>query len=157
MFKWIFINLLVLLLFLHVSFSESPKPPKQHDILDSPEMLNKEHLAEHYDGVADVNKEKLNEEETMWHFFVQHDLNNDTKLDGTEILKGIMHSHHDLFPLPKLEGKSQAEGEQILSEYRAKKMKYWEEQTDDALKDRDLNNDGYITWTEMMHVQHEPA
>ena len=46
-------------------------------------------------------EEKMNDEQRATHFFYLHDMDQDTKLDGLEILHSIMESHGTADPSPE--------------------------------------------------------
>ncbi|KIH47427.1 EF hand, partial [Ancylostoma duodenale] len=64
-----------------------------------------------------------------FHYFSLNDLNKDNKLDGNEIGKALWHSHGD------------QQGPVMTDDEIA-------DIVDSALKDMDLNGDGYIDYTE---------
>ena len=52
-------------------------------------------------NVAKMPEEKMNDEQRATHFFYLHDMDQDTKLDGLEILHSIMESHGTADPSPE--------------------------------------------------------
>merc|ERR1711862_611916 len=49
------------------------------------------HIKEHYEGKADIDESKMTPEELEFHYFQLHDFDNNTKLDGLEILAALTH------------------------------------------------------------------
>lgn len=88
---------------------------------------------------------KMSEEETEFHFFKAHDVDNNAKLDGLEILYAIQHTNHD-------NGGGDTErnnfsGETIESE-RDMYLPMIVGLVDKVLEEDDLDNDGYLGYIE---------
>jgi len=64
------------------------------DFFDPDSPVNKIHLKEDLEGVIDANVNEMRPEDMRFHYFREHDTNNDNMLDGNELLTSILH-HHD--------------------------------------------------------------
>eukprot|EP00794_Sanderia_malayensis_P016814 gene16814-18510_t len=94
----------------------------------------KEHLKEEY-GFNDEQAEKyLQQYDAQTQFFLMHDYDNNTKLDGLELLKSMSH-HHD--EDESTEGKDETDQTDTLVEF-----------VDMVMKDQDVNDDGFIDYPE---------
>uniref|UniRef100_A0A0N4ZTD3 EF-hand domain-containing protein n=1 Tax=Parastrongyloides trichosuri TaxID=131310 RepID=A0A0N4ZTD3_PARTI len=98
------------------------------------DVHNKEHLKEHLQNVIDVEDNKLSKDQELFYYFKIHDTNNDSYLDGKEIIDGfINHDHNiDVQALPT---------DETL-----------EVMVDDILKNFDADDDGLISYTEYVTV-----
>lgn len=66
----------------------------QNVLHDSQRIHDKEHIKEHLHGVlGEPDLSKLSEEELQFHYFKMHDNDNNNKLDGTELIKSLIHWH----------------------------------------------------------------
>lgn len=66
----------------------------QNVLHDSQRIHDREHIKEHLHGVlGDPDLSKLSEEELQFHYFKMHDNDNNNKLDGTELIKSLIHWH----------------------------------------------------------------
>ena len=66
----------------------------QNVLHDSNRIHDREHIKEHLHGVlGDPDLSKLSEEELQFHYFKMHDNDNNNKLDGTELIKSLIHWH----------------------------------------------------------------
>lgn len=53
-----------------------------------------EHIKEHLHGVVgEPDLSKMSEEELQFHYFKMHDNDNNNKLDGSELIKSLIHWH----------------------------------------------------------------
>merc|ERR1712062_593498 len=67
--------------------------PEQHQHFkkNADKVYDMDHIKEHYNGEVDLDASKTSKEELRFHFFKQHDFNNDNKLDGLEMLQAFKH------------------------------------------------------------------
>jgi len=98
----------------------------------------KEHLRSEYGFSEQQADDYLKKYDAQTQFFVMHDYDNNTKLDGLELLKSMTH-HHE-------------EGSHDDDEHST------EDQTDTlvefvdmVMKDQDLNDDGFIDYPEYIN------
>jgi hypothetical protein len=69
----------------------------QNVLHDSNRIHDREHIKEHLHGVlGDPDLSKLSEEELQFHYFKMHDNDNNNRLDGTELIKSLIHWHGKL-------------------------------------------------------------
>jgi len=104
----------------------------------------KEHLKEQM-GMDDEEATKyLNETRSEVQFFMMHDYDNNSKLDGLEIFQGLSHHEHSEDEGQHQESNAIKEGD--LAEF-----------VDTILEDQDHNDDGYIDYPEFMtSFKHTP-
>ena len=68
--------------------------PGQNLLHDKNRIHDKEHLKEHLGGVlSEPDLGKLSEEEMQFHYFKMHDSDNNNMLDGSELIKSLIHWH----------------------------------------------------------------
>ncbi|KAG5308671.1 MCFD2 protein, partial [Acromyrmex insinuator] len=91
------------------------------------------HLKEDMGSMADqLDFSKMTEQEIEFHYFQIHDFDNNTKLDGLEILHALQHTMHE----NEEEGIQKPEEDWIVV------------LIDKVLEEDDLNNDGYLEYVE---------
>ncbi|VDM77494.1 unnamed protein product [Strongylus vulgaris] len=73
-----------------------------------------------------------------------NDLDKDNRIDGTEILKALTHSHEDDTGLISTNSSMSGPGLPVANEDDMAKM------VDEVLGDMDLNGDGYIDYAEYL-------
>ncbi|XP_078000691.1 multiple coagulation factor deficiency protein 2 homolog isoform X2 [Glandiceps talaboti] len=79
----------------------------------------------------------MSDEELEFHYFKMHDFDNNTKLDGLEMLAALSHMiDHDI------------EMDDKLSQEIETRIGYYTEIIDKVLEEDDFNNDGYLTYLE---------
>ncbi|CAB3246523.1 unnamed protein product [Arctia plantaginis] len=117
------------------------QPPQQqqqghgHNHQD-PQLLNPANIAQERDHIQEhmevpIDTSKMSEQELQFHYFKMHDADNNNKLDGCELIKSLIHWHgqidkdHAVYPDDQLE--------EVLAL---------------ALSHTDLNDDGYVDYTE---------
>ncbi|KAG7198077.1 hypothetical protein KM043_018245 [Ampulex compressa] len=83
---------------------------------------------------------KMTAQEIEFHYFKVHDVDNNTKLDGLELLHAIQHSFHENRLADVEQGKRDIEGEDDLP--------WIVGLIDKVLKEDDLDNDGYLGYIE---------
>ena len=73
---------------------QAHQQPNQNLLHDSNRIHDREHIKEHLHGaLGDSDLSKLSEEELQFHYFKMHDNDNNNKLDGTELIKSLIHWH----------------------------------------------------------------
>lgn len=71
--------------------------PNQNLLHDSNRIHDREHIKEHLHGVlGEPDLSKMTEEELQFHYFKMHDNDNNNKLDGSELIKSLIHWHGKL-------------------------------------------------------------
>jgi hypothetical protein len=66
----------------------------QNLLHDSAKIHDRKHIGEHLHGaVNEQDLSKMTEEELQFHYFKMHDNDNNNKLDGTELIKSLIHWH----------------------------------------------------------------
>ncbi|XP_065072269.1 multiple coagulation factor deficiency protein 2 homolog [Rhopilema esculentum] len=97
----------------------------------------KEHLKAEYGFNDKQADDYLKQYDAQTQFFVMHDYDNNTKLDGLELLKSMTH-HHD--------GDDHGDGHDASDQTDT-----LVEFVDMVMKDQDLNDDGYIDYPEYIN------
>nr|CAB3263685.1 multiple coagulation factor deficiency protein 2 homolog [Phallusia mammillata] len=124
----LFILLSISLAFANDDFKSQMDPSTEH---------NKAHLKEDLSGIIDKNPEDMNPVELQFHYFRQHDYDNDEKLDGNEIIMSILHHEQQSM---ETNGGNQAErgftDEQLISI------------VEEVLKYQDTDGDGKLDFHE---------
>ncbi|CDW58617.1 EF-hand 7 domain containing protein [Trichuris trichiura] len=93
------------------------------------------HVKEHLKGRLNLD-EGMSADSVKFHYFRMYDVNKDARLDGTEIIKAVTHSHADAaHPTPNTQF-SDEDLERIV---------------DRTLASQDVNNDGYIDFAEFIN------
>ncbi|KAE8741759.1 hypothetical protein FOCC_FOCC012707 [Frankliniella occidentalis] len=124
--------------------------PEQHTklIQDDQLLQDKEHIREDLGKWATEEAvENMTPEELQFHYFKLHDLDENIKLDGLEILRAIMHTEeHESHSHEGEDENSLAEGQEGHTEPVS--MEYYIELIDEVLREDDTNNDGYLSYAE---------
>ena len=126
---------------------------------------------EHLKNKIDLERE-ISTEELEFYYFFEHDFNNDSRLDGLEILAAIKHSElgHEMETITaNLTGHALKEAHSNeLRDYTGSWKQqgfFFKQQTDssffldvldlidDILKEDDKNNDGYISYIEYVFAR----
>ncbi|CAI9730635.1 nuclear transcription factor Y subunit beta isoform X1 [Octopus vulgaris] len=99
------------------------------------------HIAEHLKDYAHKPVDQMTDEEMEFHYFKLHDYDDNNKLDGNEITSAITHF--------------QREDHQDANAAAARTMSDTEisDIVDMVLKEDDLNNDGYVEYSEFATAQ----
>lgn len=106
---------------------------------DTQLLRDVEHIKEDVEGMGfKTNVDKMSPEELEFHYFKLHDFDNNSKLDGLEILKAIQHTVHD--------ETGTAEGEQ--QEGSKNQLEYFIDLIDQVLAEDDQDNDGFLSYGE---------
>ncbi|XP_031617653.1 nuclear transcription factor Y subunit beta isoform X4 [Contarinia nasturtii] len=101
----------------------------------------KEHIQEHMEVPIDTSK--MTEQELQFHYFTMHDSDKNNKLDGSELIKSLIH-WHEKDNAPGVEDGSSTYTDEKLSEI-----------IDQSLKIMDTNNDGYVSFPEFVKTQQD--
>lgn len=116
---------------------------------------DQEHLREHMkDEINMPQGKRMSPEEMEFHYFRLHDTNNDTHLDGIEIMQAMAH----MLPVPELTfaeklGKSKEQQAEMMAERFKGMQKYYEDLIDRVLHDDDVDKDGYLTYSEFARAR----
>lgn len=102
-------------------------------VLNSNVADERDHIKEHMEVPIDTSK--MTEQELQFHYFTMHDSDKNNKLDGSELIKSLIHWHDDDEKATKQERTFYSD-EQLT------------ETIDFLLKSMDTNGDGYIDYTE---------
>ncbi|CAH1791257.1 unnamed protein product [Owenia fusiformis] len=114
---------------------------KIHDFHDPTKDSN--HIKEHYEGIANLDEANMTAEELEFHYFKQHDFDNDSRLDGLEILSALTH----LMP-SDIDERKEGETVEDLKAKQEETFQYYVDIIDTVLEEDDINNDGYMTYPE---------
>ncbi|ESO09413.1 hypothetical protein HELRODRAFT_190486 [Helobdella robusta] len=125
--------------------------------LHDPKIASKEHITEHLEEEAHMNFTDMTADELEFYYFKLHDLDNNTKLDGLEIYKALVHSipeadfeKYSREYLKKLKTTKNLSDEQLVEAKSDMKTKYYSNIVDNILDTDDVNFDGYITYPEFV-------
>ncbi|KAH0947178.1 hypothetical protein HN011_000192 [Eciton burchellii] len=92
------------------------------------------HLKEDMGSIADqLDFSEMTKQEIEFHYFQSHDIDNNTKLDGLELLHAIQHTFHE-----------DVEEDMIHPE----DLPWIIELIDKVLEEDDVNKDGYLEYVE---------
>ncbi|XP_013395921.1 multiple coagulation factor deficiency protein 2 homolog [Lingula anatina] len=111
-----------------------------------------QHIKEHYEGLTDINETALTPEELEFHYFKLHDFDNNSRLDGLEILSALTHfSAREEMEREIDEQKRELHKRQkpVPDDY----LHYYTEIVDTVLEEDDLDNDGYLTYAEYVFAR----
>ncbi|XP_014476295.1 PREDICTED: multiple coagulation factor deficiency protein 2 homolog isoform X2 [Dinoponera quadriceps] len=105
---------------------------------DSDLLHDATHLKEDMGPLGDqLDFSKMTEQEIEFHYFKVHDVDNNTKLDGLEILHAIQHTFHE---------NRLAENDDFNEDMQD--LPWIVELIDRVLEEDDVNNDGYLEYVE---------
>jgi len=114
------------------------KPPDPVNLVKNREHL-KEHLKESL-GIDDKTADQwLQENDEHMQFFLVHDYDHNSKLDGLELLKSIIHHEHQ-----------HREGHDEKKEEPQQDPEQFASFIDTLMDDNDTNKDGYLDYMEYM-------
>jgi len=114
---------------------------------DSSRIHDKEHIKEHLHGaVGDQDLSKMSEEELQFHYFKMHDNDNNNKLDGSELIKSLIHWHVE-------ESKHLGANAPPSGTTKVFTDQELEQMIDPILEMDDKNRDGYIDYPEFVAAQ----
>ncbi|XP_003400155.1 multiple coagulation factor deficiency protein 2 homolog [Bombus terrestris] len=122
-------------------------PQKDVKITKDAQLLqDATHLKEDIGSMADqLDFSNMTEQEIEFHYFKVHDIDNNAKLDGLEILYAIQHTFHE---------NRLANAERESSRENTRTMDYEDdlpwivELVDRVLREDDLDHDGYLGYIE---------
>ncbi|XP_074617123.1 multiple coagulation factor deficiency protein 2 homolog [Acropora palmata] len=127
-----------LIIFISSRLSECSQDRKSAQEAFKNQTRDSHHLKEHLIEEMGMNEEAamkyLNETSSDVQFFLMHDYDNNSKLDGLELLQSFSHHEH-----------SQHEDQEHASQSREDDVVSF---VDLVLQDSDLNDDGYIDFLE---------
>nr|CAD7199745.1 unnamed protein product [Timema douglasi] len=104
------------------------------------------HIQEHMEVPMDTSK--MTEQELQFHYFKMHDADNNNKLDGSELIKSLIHWHEQGHQDPN---NPTPQGEKIFTDEELLQL------IDPILNMDDGNNDGYIDYPEFVRAQQKAA
>ncbi|PSN44538.1 hypothetical protein C0J52_14683 [Blattella germanica] len=132
------------------------RPTEEGALGDVPKLTqdtNLLHDADHIredlgEWVSNVDTHKMTPEELEFHYFKLHDFDNNTKLDGLEILQAIHHTVH--YNEEQNEEGEDKEKEVADNTNRSDQddFNYFVELIDQVLEQDDLDKDGYLSYIE---------
>ncbi|XP_053945252.1 uncharacterized protein LOC128854851 isoform X1 [Anastrepha ludens] len=127
----------------------------QQQVLNAANMEHERaHIQEHMQVPIDTSK--MSEAELQFHYFKMHDSDNNNKLDGCELIKSLIHWHvqgvHNK-QHGKQHDKQHEQGQETHDDAKEDAGKVYSDESlsnmiDYVLKQMDLNNDGYVDYTE---------
>nr|CAD7455957.1 unnamed protein product [Timema tahoe] len=121
--------------------------PQGQQILNAANVMQeKDHIQEHMEVPMDTSK--MTEQELQFHYFKMHDADNNNKLDGSELIKSLIHWHEQGHQDPN---NPTPQGEKIFSDEELLQL------IDPILNMDDGNNDGYIDYPEFVRAQQKAA
>ncbi|XP_048734986.1 multiple coagulation factor deficiency protein 2 homolog [Ostrea edulis] len=128
-------------------------PADQFNIHDPKITQDQAHLKEHLKDQIDTNRQ-MSPEEMEFHYFRLHDTNNDTKLDGLEIMAALNHMA-GMFKVQPHEavGKTPQQIADLEEERQKGALQYFTDIIDRVLVTDDINGDGYISYPEYMRAR----
>lgn len=104
---------------------------------DTQLLRDVEHIKEDFEEQGFKTKvENMSPEELEFHYFKLHDFDNNSKLDGLEILKAIQHTVHET-------GADENEHEGSETQFQ-----YFIDLIDQVLAEDDQDNDGFLSYGE---------
>jgi len=113
-------------------------------MFDKSNVQDREHIKEHLEGVIQQpDTSKMTEQELQFHYFKMHDNDNNNKLDGTELIKSLIHWHDTDGEEPE----AYHQEARIMSDSELTNM------VDSIFDHDDTNNDGYLDWAEYIAAQ----
>ncbi|KAH7642089.1 ef-hand domain containing protein [Dermatophagoides farinae] len=119
----------------------------QNVLHDDSRIHDKEHLKEHlHEALSDQDVSKMSEEELQFHYFKMHDNDNNNMLDGSELIKSLIHWHVE--ESRHLGKNASPHGTtKIFTDTELEQM------IDPILQMDDKNNDGFIDYPEFVAAQ----
>ncbi|BFZ07653.1 hypothetical protein BsWGS_10692 [Bradybaena similaris] len=118
---------------------------------------DQEHLKQHMQGEVNTDK-AMTAEEMEFHYFRLHDTNNDTMLDGLELLKALSHMIPPMdFAPHEISGKTAVEVEQMKNERTREMMNNYVQIIDNVLTMDDKDQNGYLTYAEYVIARKRDA
>ncbi|XP_066584508.1 multiple coagulation factor deficiency protein 2 homolog [Prorops nasuta] len=105
----------------------------------------KEHIKEHLEVPMDTSK--MTEQELQFHYFKMHDADNNNMLDGSELIKSLIHWHEQ----GNKDSSTQAAEEKVFKDEELVNL------IDPILSMDDTNKDGFIDYPEFIRAQQKAA
>ncbi|GFR83337.1 multiple coagulation factor deficiency protein 2 [Elysia marginata] len=106
------------------------------------------HLKEHMQGEVNTDK-PMTPEEMEFHYFRLHDTNNDSLLDGLELLKALSHMMPPMdFQPHEINGKTAVEVESMRNQRTKEMMVNYVQIIDTVLQLDDRDQNGYLSYPE---------
>ncbi|XP_046384149.1 multiple coagulation factor deficiency protein 2 homolog [Ischnura elegans] len=124
---------------------------------DTKLLRDEEHIREDLEHLLPgEDTKKMSPEELEFYYFKLHDFDNNTKLDGLEILQAIQHVMHSSEEQGEPEGSKPEEGQETVpganlieeAERLDDDFSYFVELIDKVLEEDDLDNDGFLSYIE---------
>ncbi|XP_014668286.1 PREDICTED: multiple coagulation factor deficiency protein 2 homolog isoform X2 [Priapulus caudatus] len=112
-------------------------------------VQDREHVKEHLKDLADIDEEKMTPEELEFHYFKLHDFDNNTKLDGLEILAALTHA----IPWEEQDEKDASglrKDPAKIKELQDDRLRSYVDIIDIIMDEDDTDGDGYLTYYEFM-------
>ncbi|GAB6029675.1 hypothetical protein CHUAL_005406 [Chamberlinius hualienensis] len=119
---------------------------QQQGVFDRQQVQDREHIKEHLDGIAKADTSTMTEQELQFHYFKMHDSDNNNKLDGSELIKSLIHWHVTEENHPNNPNRP-PEGPKIFTDNELEVL------IDPILSSDDSNRDGYIDYSEFAAAQ----
>ncbi|GAB6029676.1 hypothetical protein CHUAL_005406 [Chamberlinius hualienensis] len=116
---------------------------QQQGVFDRQQVQDREHIKEHLDGIAKADTSTMTEQELQFHYFKMHDSDNNNKLDGSELIKSLIHWHDN-----ENEGERHKTPSEIEEENRVFSDAELSDMIDPILSQDDTNIDGCIDYSE---------
>ncbi|XP_067681452.1 putative uncharacterized protein DDB_G0294196 [Haliotis asinina] len=109
---------------------------------------NEQHIKEHMQNEMNTQRQ-MSPQELEFHYFRLHDTNNDTMLDGLEILQALSHMlpPNNLQP-HEVQGKTEEQIETMKQDRHKLMFKNYVEIIDKVLRDDDRDGNGYLSYPE---------
>ncbi|XP_071080369.1 uncharacterized protein [Haliotis cracherodii] len=109
---------------------------------------NEQHIKEHMQNEMNTQRQ-MSPQELEFHYFRLHDTNNDTMLDGLEILQALSHMlpPNNLQP-HEVQGKTEEQVETMRQDRHKLMFKNYVEIIDKVLRDDDRDGNGYLSYPE---------
>ncbi|CAH1124231.1 unnamed protein product [Ceutorhynchus assimilis] len=115
-------------------------------------LHDKEHIEEHLKEVAPkIDLSKMTDAEIELFYFLLHDTDKNSKLDGLELLNAILHTTHDNSGHQHIYNRTfdDENGNDIDNpEMSEGSFEHFVDLVDQVLKEDDKNQDGYLDYTE---------
>jgi len=128
--------------------AQQSQQQSNHNVLhDSTRIHDKQHIASHLHGiVTDPDLSKMSEQELQFHYFKMHDNDNNNKLDGSELIKSLIHWHVE-------ESKHLGTNAPPMGTTKMFNDNELEQMIDPILEMDDKNMDGFIDYPEFIAAQ----
>ncbi|XP_060069035.1 putative cyclin-dependent serine/threonine-protein kinase DDB_G0272797/DDB_G0274007 [Ylistrum balloti] len=129
------------------------EPAENTGFHDNKIVHDEAHLKEHLKEEIDTSK-PMTPQEMEFHYFRLHDADNNTKLDGLEIMSALSHmsNMYDLTAAEKA-GKSEQEVAELQRKRSDGATKHYADIVDKVLREDDFDHDGYISYPEYVSAR----